>query len=199
VEYGAAKLANPRHPREEGSMAEHPEPSQPEGGPRLLTRKQALAGGGAAVAALGAPALAEAAGAKYPTVKVLELAKLKVNRAVPFAYPLEEQQNVLLDMGRSVPEGVGPKRSIVAFSILCQHMGCPVAYRPGPREFFCPCHQTRYDPERSGSIIEGLALRPLPRVLLSVRHGVVYAIGLDGLVYGYRDNLRPGERVGGGT
>ena len=52
-------------------------------------------------------------------------------------------------------------------------MGCPVEYRRATREFVCPCHQTQYDPERLGSIIQGLALRPLPRVLLGAgRRGV---------------------------
>ena len=111
-------------------MAEHPEPSELEGGRRLLTRKQALAGGGAAVAALGAPALAQAAGAKYPTVKVLELAKLKVNRAVPLRLSPGGAAERAARHGRGpCPRGVGPKRSIVAYSVLCQHMGCPVAYR----------------------------------------------------------------------
>jgi arsenite oxidase small subunit len=60
------------------------------------------------------------------------------------------------------------------------------------------CHQTRYDPERLGSIIQGVAMQPLPRVLLQVRKGAVWAVGVDGLIYGYRNNLHPGTRVGGG-
>ena len=91
-------------------MAEHPAPSELEGGRRLLTRKQALAGGGAAVAALGAPALAQAAGAKYPTVKVLELAKLKVNRPCRSTIPSRGSRTCCSTWGRPCPSGVGPKR-----------------------------------------------------------------------------------------
>jgi arsenite oxidase small subunit len=102
---------------------------------------------------------------------------------------------MLIDLGHAVPGGVGRKKSIVAYSTLCQHMGCPVAYDRGRREFRCPCHQTRYDPERLASIIQGVATRALPRVLLQVKGGAVWAVGVDGLVYGYRTNLAPGKKV----
>jgi arsenite oxidase small subunit len=132
-------------------------------------------------------------------LRVVRLARLKPNRPVVFNYPLKSQPNVLLDMGRAVPSGVGPKKSIVAYSILCQHMGCPVNYEPAIREFVCPCHQSRYDPERLGSILQGVAMQPLPRVLLQVKQGAVWAVGVDGLIFGYRNNLHPGRRVGGAT
>jgi arsenite oxidase small subunit len=162
--------------------------------------RRTLLGSGAAgttAVALAHASGAEAATSRYPERRVVALSKLRVNRPVTFAYPLNAQPNVLLDLGHAVPRGVGPENSIVAYSILCQHMGCPVEYRRKSREFFCPCHQTQYDPERLGSIIQGLALRPLPRVRLEVRRGAVWAVGVDGLIYGYRSNLRPGRRVGG--
>ena len=40
-------------------------------------------------------------------------------------------------------------------------------------------------------------MQPLPRVLLQVKQGAVWAVGVDGLIYGYRNNLHPGKRVGG--
>jgi arsenite oxidase small subunit len=165
-----------------------------------LSRREALAvvgvaAGGAAVA--GAEGVADARPAAYPRVRVVDLRGLRVNRAHAFDYPLKGQGNVLIDFGHRVPRGVGPRRSIVAFSALCQHMGCEVDYDRQLRQLVCPCHQTRYDPERLGAIIEGVATRALPRVLLRVRNGAVYAVGLDGLVYGYRSNLRPGRKVVG--
>lgn len=36
---------------------------------------------------------------------------------------------------------------------------------------------------------------PLPRVLLEVSNGNVDAVGVDGLIYGYRSNLQPGKLV----
>jgi arsenite oxidase small subunit len=161
--------------------------------------RRALLGGGAVGAAAIAlsPAGADAAGRRYPSLRVVALSKLRVNRPVTFNYPLRAQPSVLLDLGHAVPAGIGPKKSIVAFSILCQHMGCPVEYRRKSREFVCPCHQTQYDPERLGTMVQGVALRPLPRILLELRGGAVWAVGVDGLIYGYRTNLAPGRRVGG--
>ena len=62
---------------------------------------------------------------------------------------------------------------------------------------FCPCHQSRYDPERLGSLIQGLAVRPLPKIRLEVRNGAVFAVGVDGWIYGRRSDLAPGKKVGG--
>jgi arsenite oxidase small subunit len=163
----------------------------------LSRRKLLVAGGATAVAtALGVES-ADAKRTGYPRHRVVALSKLRTNRAVHFNYPLKAQSCVLLDLGHRVPGGVGPHRSIVAFSTLCQHMGCEVGYVRGKREFLCPCHQTRYDPARLGSIIQGVATRALPRVKLGVRGGFVYAVGVDGLVYGYRNNLTPGKKVSG--
>ena len=168
--------------------------------PTTMSRRRLLVAGasGAVAAAATGAGLAEAAPAvAYPKLRVITLAKLKPNRPVTFNYPLQAQASILLDIGQAVPGGVGPKKSIVAYSLFCQHMGCPVEYQAKLREFFCPCHQTRYDPERLGSIIQGLAMTPLPRVLLQVKQGAVWAVGVDGLIYGYRNNLHPGKRVGG--
>ena len=165
---------------------------------QLSRRGLLLAGAAGAAAATGIGAgLAEAKVERYPRLRVIQLSKLKKNKPVSFNYPLVNQPNMLLDLGTAVPGGVGPKKSIVAYSILCQHMGCPVEYQGAIREFVCPCHQSRYDPERLGSIIQGLAMQPMPRVRLAVRNGAVWAVGVDGLIFGYRNNLHPGKRVGG--
>lgn len=163
-----------------------------------ISRRALLAAGGAAVVtAASATGVAEAASPAYPRLRVIALSKLKTNKPVDFAYPLTKQLSVLVDLGHAVPDGVGKRKSIVAYSILCQHMGCPVSYEPALREFVCPCHQSRYDAERLGGIVQGVAMQPLPRVLLEVRNGAVWAVGMDGLIYGYRNNLHPGKRVGG--
>jgi arsenite oxidase small subunit len=176
----------------------------PSGGGRRLTRKQALIGGGVLVAGGGTAAgviLATKGGGggapSYPRASIAKLSSVQPNQPISFDYPLKGQGNVLLDLDHAVPEGVGPKQSLVAYSVFCQHMGCPVVYQPSLREFVCPCHQTRYDPERLGSIVQGVAMLPLPRVLLEVKNDSVDAVGIDGLIYGYRDNLHPGESVGG--
>ena len=173
---------------------------QEPGRPRGFTRRQAFAGSGAAAVAGGTAVVVAACGGgsnknAYPRFMITKLSKVHPNTPISFSYPLQGQASVLVDIGQQVPEGVGPKKSIVAYSTLCQHMGCPVVYQPALREFVCPCHQSRYDPERLGSIIQGVAMLPLPRVLLEVNGDSVDAVGMDGLIYGFRDNLKPGKEV----
>jgi arsenite oxidase small subunit len=163
-----------------------------------LSRRQLLGAGAAASAGAAVTIGAdegEAATSGYPRLRVVSLKGLRVNRPVSFMYPLKDQPNVLVDLGYKVPGGVGPGRSIVAYSTLCQHMGCPTVYSRSLREFVCPCHQTRYDAERQASIVQGVATRALPRVRLEVRDGAVYAVAVDGLIYGHRTNLAPGKKV----
>jgi arsenite oxidase small subunit len=166
-----------------------------EGEDHGVSRRGLIIGATAGAVALTGAEAAEAKARSYPRHRVIALSKLRVNRPVNFKYPLTSQPAVLLDLGHRVPGGAGPKRSIVAFSTLCQHMGCPVAYSRSQREFVCPCHQTRYDAEREASIVQGVATRSLPRIKLRVHNGAVYAVGVDGLIYGYRTNLAPGRRV----
>jgi arsenite oxidase small subunit len=182
-----------------GQQLAPPELREPETR-RGVTRRQVLVGGGT-VAAAGATAavVAGCGGGKktpsYPKLTIAKLSSIEPNKPISFAYPLAGQPSVLVDVDQAVPEGVGPKQSIVAYSVLCQHMGCPIVYQPALGEFVCPCHQSRYDPGRLGSIVQGVAMLPLPRVLLAVNNGSVQAVGVDGLIYGYRDNLHPGKRA----
>lgn len=166
-------------------------------GPALrLSRRAFLGSSAAGAAALATGDAAKAQGSSaYPRVRVVGLSELRVNTPIEFAYPLRGQPNFLLDFGAEVPKGVGPRKSIVAYSALCQHMGCPVTYEGARREFVCPCHQSRYDPERLASIVTGVATRALPRVLLEATADAVFAVGIDGLIYGYRNNLAPGRKV----
>lgn len=167
---------------------------------RAITRRQALTGGGALVVGAGTGVLVAGCGEEhrapsYPRATITKLSSVHPHQPITFGYPLRDQASVLIDLDQAVPRGVGPKQSIVAYSALCQHMGCPVAYQPALGELVCPCHQTRYDPGRLGSIIQGVAMLPLPRVQLEVSNGMVQATGVDGLIYGYRSNLHPGKRV----
>jgi len=169
---------------------------------RRFTRKQALVAGGVGAAALGGGAaavvIANRSGddeADYPRLAVAKVGDLEPNKPVAFEYPLKGQQSVLLDLDDQVPGGVGDKSSIVAYSVLCQHMGCPVPYQADDKHFRCPCHQTKYDPAREGYVVQGVAQSPLPRIELEIDGDDVVAVGVSGLIYGYRENLAPGEKV----
>lgn len=180
-------------------MPDDAEPQRP--GDHRITRKQALIGGGAVAVAGGAAAVIAIAtgggekGPDYPRATVAKVADLKPNSPVSFDYPLKGQKSVVIDMGEEVPGGVGDNKSIVAYSTLCQHMGCPVGYRPDKKDFLCACHQSQYDPAREGYVVQGVAQRPLPQIALEISDDDIVATGIRGLIYGYRDNLAPGAKV----
>jgi arsenite oxidase small subunit len=182
-------------------MAEEPGARQPaDGGGGRVSRRAALIGGGVVAAGAVAAGVVIATsdddgggGEGYPRKRIAGTADLKPNTPVDFEYPLKGQRSVLLDLGEKVPGGVGDNSSIVAYSVMCQHMGCPVGYRTKQKDFLCGCHQSRYDPAREGVVVQGVAQRPLPRVALEIDGEDVFAVGVDGLIYGYRANLESGK------
>lgn len=137
---------------------------------------------------------------KYPRMEVASLGELAEGDVVTFDYPLDGQPNFLTKLGEGAWKGSGPDEDIVAFSSLCTHMGCSVSGNvksensiAGP----CPCHYTTFDLSKAGMSVTGPATTDLPQVRLSVEDDTVYATGVDGLVYGYRNNMRDGELAEG--
>lgn len=146
-----------------------------------------VAGAAIAGAAAGTPAALAQAG--YPSVDVVALAGLEKGATVDFDYPDADSPSVLIRMAEAVPGGVGPDGDIVAYSILCTHKGCPVAYNADRDLLICPCHWSTFDPARSGALVIGQASQPLPQVRLEVESGQVRAVGIDGLIYGRHTNI----------
>jgi Rieske Fe-S protein len=56
-------------------------------------------------------------------------------------------------------------------SAICPHEGCEVAWRAEARDFFCPCHDSRFD--AAGARLGGPAERDLPRLPTRVENGVL--------------------------
>lgn len=135
---------------------------------------------------------------KYPRMEVGSVSELASGDVSTFAYPLNGQQNFLTRLNEAAWGGVGPDSNIVAYSTTCTHMGCSIGSNvdtergtAGP----CPCHYTSFDLAKGGLTVTGPATTDLPQVELEVESGTIYATGVDGLVYGYRNNLRDGEPV----
>lgn len=140
---------------------------------------------------------------EHPDVRIANLKDLKVGQPVFFEYPMKGQRNMLVKLGKPAHDGVGPDGDVVAYSAICSHMGIPLdgAFKAdlgllGP----CPGHLSTFDLARSGMGVLGKATENLPQIALAVRDGGdVYATGSYGLIYGYRDNVRDGEVVKGGS
>ncbi len=60
---------------------------------------------------------------------------------------------------------------LAAFSAVCTHLGCTVAFFPEDEVFECPCHGGEYDID--GKVLHGPPPRPLPRLNVKVENGKV--------------------------
>jgi Rieske Fe-S protein len=128
-----------------------------------------------------------------------------------FNYPLRNEPNFLLNLAPAngqppsatnpgaydVYAGVGTHGSIVAYSAICQHLGCPAPaiayYPPGtcPQTFssktnttgsfyiHCSCHGSTYDVTSGAANLTGPAVIPLPQIVLDVdpATGNIFATG----------------------
>ena len=101
-------------------------------------------------------------------LRVASLGEVPVGSAKLFAYPHADDRCLLIRTG---PE------KFVAYNQACTHLACPVTYRRGARELYCPCHEG-YFALADGRPLGGPPKRPLPRVLLSVREDGVWATGV---------------------
>ena len=55
----------------------------------------------------------------------------------------------------------------VAYSAVCTHQGCTVAYKDG--NLACPCHGSVFDPADGAAVVAGPAPRPLPEIPVKVQ------------------------------
>jgi Rieske Fe-S protein len=104
-----------------------------------------------------------------PVKAVAALADIPVGGALSFAYPAENDPCLLLR-----PEG----NTLRAFSQKCTHLGCSVTPDTDKKCLFCPCHKGFFTLD-SGRPLAGPPRRPLPRITLETRDGVVYAVGVE--------------------
>ena len=138
-----------------------------------------------------APATVAASG--FPKVTIGTVDSLQVNVPVTFNYPLDNEASILVKVGQAAQGGVGPDKDIVAFSNICQHLGCiynfqapgtsppcePSFVAKGPQGYCC-CHGSQYDFLTGATVIGGPAPHPVPQVILEVdSSGNIYATGMN--------------------
>jgi Rieske Fe-S protein len=104
-----------------------------------------------------------------PASAVAHLDDVPVGGVVTFCYPGEHDPCILVRTG---------EQSVVAYSQKCTHLGCPVAPEVDRKRLFCPCHLGYFD-LATGRPLAGPPRRPLPRVLVENRKGVLYAVGVE--------------------
>jgi len=128
----------------------------------------------------------------FPRVKVTQLSNLQINQPLLFNYPLDNEPNILVKLGQKADAGIGPDGDIVAFSVLCQHLGCVFAfqatgtspkcnsgYKADSPVGYCCCHGSVFDFLHQAQVVSGPSPRPQPRVLLEIdSSGDIYAVGM---------------------
>ena len=129
----------------------------------------------------------------WPKVKVANLSQLQDLTPVTFYYPLTNTPNLLVKLGAKADGGVGPSGDVVAFSGVCQHLGCFYSFiKPGDAptcnpsfhastpEGYCCCHGSQYDFVHGAAVISGPAPRPVPQVQLQYDQGTgdIYAVAM---------------------
>jgi arsenite oxidase small subunit len=133
--------------------------------------------------------------ANWPVVKLANLSSLDPAKPLRFNYPLVDTPSVLIKTGTKSDGGVGPDSDIVAFSDVCQHLGCIYAVLPAggsppcnpgfkasSPQGYCCCHGGQYDYLHGGQVIGGPPIRPVPQVILRYDDstGDIYATGMTG-------------------
>ena len=142
-----------------------------------------------------------AATPNFPVINIANLSDLEVGVPINFNYPLEETPNILVKLAVQTEGGVGPDGDIVAFSQICQHLGCifgfvdtgsspacDSTYKASSPVGYCCCHGSVYDLENKAKVIGGPAPRPQPQVILyfDSSNGNIWATGMTApTIFGY--------------
>lgn len=58
------------------------------------------------------------------------------------------------------------RESVRAFSLTCTHLGCTVEWQADKKEFYCPCHDGRFD--EFGDVVAGPPPIPLEQIAVRV-------------------------------
>ena len=64
------------------------------------------------------------------------------------------------------------ERDVKAMSTVCTHLGCTVYWEKDKKEFYCPCHQGRFD--QDGNVISGPPPRPLDSYRVEIEDNNVF-------------------------
>lgn len=99
--------------------------------------------------------------------EIVPIDQVPVGGSYLFQYPGPEDPAILIR-----PEA----ETVLGFGQKCTHLGCVVFWAPEDQLLECPCHEGVFD--LSGEPVSGPPDRPLSRIDVEVRSGVVWALGI---------------------
>ncbi len=126
----------------------------------------ACGGGGGSAGSGETPTASGTAGGGGPEVRkgqaIAKQSQVAANTAFPFTDAETGQQGVLVRL----EDG-----KFAAYSAVCTHQACTVAYKDG--KLACPCHGSVFDPANGAEVLNGPATSPLPEIPVRVEGGEV--------------------------
>lgn len=122
--------------------------------------------GGAAATQLAAGCAILRGGASHPSYAPTESAISAGTAKIPLSElsKLEKGQSLLVKLPANAPEILIASLedgTYLASSADCTHLSCTVDYAADKKEWFCPCHGSRF--ALDGKVLEGPADEPLPQ------------------------------------
>jgi Rieske Fe-S protein len=118
---------------------------------------------------IGVKSLRDRLRGRPPETAIARLEDVPVGSARVFHYPSPADPCLLV---RS------DERTVLAYDQECTHLACAVVPELEQGRLACPCHKGYFDVV-SGRPLAGPPRRPLRRVTLQVRAGVIYATGVE--------------------
>lgn len=104
-----------------------------------------------------------------PIYEITRVDDIAVGGSQIFRYPGEDNSAILIRLSED---------EFVAYDQQCTHLLCPVIAEPEHDRLHCPCHDGNFDLQ-TGRVLSGPPQRPLARITLEIRNGVVYATGVQ--------------------
>ena len=99
---------------------------------------------------------------------VIGSSSMALNSAIIFTNPADNKTSLLIRL---------PSGNFVAYERACTHEGILVHYDPATHTLVCPAHGSIFDPANGGSVLQGPALTPIPKVVIHVNgNGTITAV-----------------------
>ena len=106
---------------------------------------------------------------EHPVKPIGRLEDIPIGSVRTFEYPDENDWCILLRVNES---------TLLAYDQKCTHLSCAVVPSLAEGKLHCPCHHGYFD-LATGRPLAGPPRRPLPRILIRIRNGIVEAYGVE--------------------
>jgi Rieske Fe-S protein len=104
-----------------------------------------------------------------PEKRIAVAADVEPGDVIEFRYPMEDDPCLLIGLAGG---------RLVAYGQQCSHLSCAVIPQLDQGQLHCPCHNGSFE-VNEGRPVAGPPRRPLVRILLAVRSGIIYATGVE--------------------